>query len=45
MIPESYVPDLTQRMALYRRLADLDTREDIDAYCAELIDRFGPAAK
>ncbi len=41
MIPESYVPDLTQRMALYRRLADLDTREDIDAYCAELIDRFG----
>ncbi|UTW57753.1 transcription-repair coupling factor [Kordiimonas sp. SCSIO 12603] len=42
MIPESYVPDLTQRMALYRRLADLDSREDIDAYCAELIDRFGP---
>lgn len=42
MIPEKYVPDLTQRMALYRRLADLDTREDIDAYCAELIDRFGP---
>jgi len=41
MIPESYVPDLTQRMALYRRLADLETREDIDAYCAELIDRFG----
>ena len=41
MIPEKYVPDLTQRMALYRRLADLETREDIDAYCAELIDRFG----
>ena len=42
MIPEKYVPDLTQRMALYRRLADLDTREDVDAFCAELIDRFGP---
>ncbi|WP_417450827.1 transcription-repair coupling factor [Kordiimonas sp.] len=41
MIPERYVPDLTQRMALYRRLADLDTREDVDAFCAELIDRFG----
>jgi len=41
MIPERYVPDLTQRMSLYRRLADLETREDIDAYCAELIDRFG----
>ncbi len=42
MIPEGYVPDLTQRMALYRRLADLDSREDVDAFCAELIDRFGP---
>ncbi|MCJ9430184.1 transcription-repair coupling factor [Kordiimonas marina] len=42
MIPESYVPDLTQRMALYRRLADLTSREDVDAFCAELIDRFGP---
>ncbi len=41
MIPEGYVPDLTQRMALYRRLADLETREDVDAFCAELIDRFG----
>lgn len=41
MIPEKYVPDLTQRMALYRRLADLDTREEVDAFCAELIDRFG----
>ncbi|WP_308910231.1 transcription-repair coupling factor [Pseudokordiimonas caeni] len=42
MIPESYVPDLNQRMALYRRLADLDTREEIDGFAAELIDRFGP---
>jgi len=42
MIPERYVPDLSQRMALYRRLADLNSREDVDAYCAELIDRFGP---
>jgi len=42
MIPEAYVPDLSQRMALYRRLADLDTREAVDEFCAELIDRFGP---
>ncbi len=42
MIPEGYVPDLTQRLALYRRLADLDTREAVDDFCAELIDRFGP---
>ena len=42
MIPESYVPDLSVRMNLYRRLAELDTAEEIDAFGAELIDRFGP---
>jgi transcription-repair coupling factor (superfamily II helicase) len=42
LIPESYVPDLDVRMALYRRLASIETRADIDAFAAELIDRFGP---
>lgn len=42
LIPESYVDDLGVRMTLYRRLADLETAEDIDSYVAELIDRFGP---
>ena len=42
MIPESYVPDLQLRLALYRRLGDLETTEEIDAFAAELIDRFGP---
>jgi len=41
MIPETYVADLNVRMQLYRRLASLTTREDIDAFGAELIDRFG----
>jgi transcription-repair coupling factor (superfamily II helicase) len=41
MIPEGYVPDLQLRLALYRRLADLDSPEEIDAFAAELIDRFG----
>ncbi len=41
MIPESYVPDLTLRMQLYKRLAGLETDADIDAFGAELIDRFG----
>ena len=41
MIPEAYVPDLQVRMSLYRRLADLDSAQDIDAFGAELIDRFG----
>jgi transcription-repair coupling factor (superfamily II helicase) len=41
MIPESYVPDLQLRLALYRRLAELETTQEIDAFGAELIDRFG----
>ncbi|MBV9421227.1 MAG: transcription-repair coupling factor, partial [Alphaproteobacteria bacterium] len=41
LIPDTYVSDLNVRMALYRRLAGIDTREDIDRFAAELIDRFG----
>ncbi|MAU60331.1 MAG: transcription-repair coupling factor [Parvibaculum sp.] len=41
LIPESYVPDLDARMALYRRLSDVETRTEIDGFAAELIDRFG----
>ena len=40
LIPETYVPDLNVRMALYRRLSELDAKE-IDSFAAELIDRFG----
>ena len=42
LIPESYVKDLGLRMSLYRRIADLTEREDIDQLAVELIDRFGP---
>jgi transcription-repair coupling factor (superfamily II helicase) len=42
MIPETYVPDLQLRLGLYRRLADLQTAQEIDGFGAELIDRFGP---
>jgi transcription-repair coupling factor (superfamily II helicase) len=41
MIPEGYVPDLQVRMSLYRRLADLGSPGEIDAFGAEMIDRFG----
>src|SRR5690606_11456081 len=41
LIPDSYVPDLDARMALYRRLSDVETRAEIDGFAAELIDRFG----
>ncbi len=41
LIPESYVEDLSVRMSLYRRLNDLDEREEIEGFAAEMIDRFG----
>ena len=41
LIPETYVPDLDLRMGLYRRLGELDDREGVDAFAAEMIDRFG----
>ncbi len=42
LLPESYVPDLGLRMGLYRRLSDLPDEAAIEAFAAELIDRFGP---
>ncbi len=41
LIPESYVADLGVRLGLYRRIAQLDSRRERDAFAAELIDRFG----
>jgi len=41
LIPDEYVPDLDLRMGLYRRMNELETRQDIEAFAAELIDRFG----
>jgi len=41
LIPGDYVSDLGVRLSLYRRIAALDTRVEIDAFADELIDRFG----
>ncbi|AYF01884.1 transcription-repair coupling factor [Paracoccus yeei] len=41
-IPESYIPDLDVRLGLYRRLAELTTKVELEGFAAELIDRFGP---
>ncbi len=40
-IPDDYVPDLSVRMALYRRLNELEDAGDIDSFAAEITDRFG----
>ena len=42
LIPETYVPDLDLRMGLYRRLGDLEDRQAVEEFAAEMIDRFGP---
>ncbi len=42
LIPEEYVPDLDLRMGLYRRLNELEEGREIEAFAAEMIDRFGP---
>jgi transcription-repair coupling factor (superfamily II helicase) len=42
LIPEDYVADLHVRLALYRRLAEVEDEREIDAFAAELVDRFGP---
>jgi transcription-repair coupling factor (superfamily II helicase) len=42
LIPEDYVTDLPVRLALYRRLAEIEDERAIEAFAAELVDRFGP---
>jgi len=41
-IPESYVPDVNQRLVLYKRLAGIRRAADLAALVDELHDRFGP---
>jgi transcription-repair coupling factor (superfamily II helicase) len=42
LIPEEYVADLPVRLALYRRLSEIEDEREIEAFAAELVDRFGP---
>jgi transcription-repair coupling factor (superfamily II helicase) len=41
-VPETYVPDLNVRLAVYERISQIDSLEGLAAYAAELQDRFGP---
>lgn len=41
LIPDDYVPDLSLRMGLYRRVNEIEDRHGLEAFAAELIDRFG----
>jgi len=42
LIPDVYVADLGVRLGLYRRVSTLVDAQEIEAFAAELIDRFGP---
>jgi transcription-repair coupling factor (superfamily II helicase) len=41
-LPDTYVPEVNQRLALYKRLTGVTTDAEIDDVRAELEDRFGP---
>jgi transcription-repair coupling factor (superfamily II helicase) len=41
-LPDDYVPEVNQRLALYKRLAGARTDEAVAELRAELLDRFGP---
>ncbi|NJC33222.1 transcription-repair coupling factor (superfamily II helicase) [Sphingomonas jejuensis] len=41
-LPESWVPEPDLRLSLYGRLSRLEEPSDVDAFEAELEDRFGP---
>jgi len=41
-LPDDYVPEVNQRLALYKRLAGAATDAEVDELAAELLDRFGP---
>jgi transcription-repair coupling factor (superfamily II helicase) len=41
-IPTSWVPEMSLRLQVYRRIANLATQPEVEAMRAELRDRFGP---
>ncbi|MDP2809714.1 MAG: transcription-repair coupling factor [Rhodocyclaceae bacterium] len=41
LLPDAYCPDVHERLTLYKRLADCDAEDELQAMQEELIDRFG----
>jgi transcription-repair coupling factor (superfamily II helicase) len=44
-LSESYIPDIDQRMAAYRRLAKMAELQEVSEFNMELIDRYGELPK
>ena len=41
LLPNAYAPDVHERLTLYKRLANCDALDEVEALQEELIDRFG----
>jgi len=41
-IDETYIPDMNQRLMVYRRIASARSEEEVDKVVAEVRDRYGP---
>jgi transcription-repair coupling factor (superfamily II helicase) len=41
LLPQTYCSDVHERLSIYKRLADADSHEALEALHEELIDRFG----
>jgi transcription-repair coupling factor (superfamily II helicase) len=41
-IDESYIPDMNQRLMVYRRVASARSEDEVDRVVAEVRDRYGP---
>lgn len=42
LFPDDYVNSITERLNLYTQLNNVKTEEELDAFEAKLVDRFGP---
>jgi transcription-repair coupling factor (superfamily II helicase) len=42
LLPEAYCSDVHERLTLYKRMADCESRDALEALREELVDRFGP---
>ncbi len=45
LIPDEYISSITERIALYKELDDMETDEGLQGFQQRLIDRFGPIPK
>lgn len=45
LIPDAYVQNVSERLKLYKILADAKTNVDLDVFAKQMIDRFGPLPK